>query len=93
MITTYSESLRIDATLDHEDADGQGAAVKMAVLRRGGGSARARQGTHLGERILTRMVEISCRMSTACCAAACLSASGILAVEDGVVDAAKWEMC
>lgn len=81
---THRHGLGVDAALNHGYADGQGAAVEVAVLRAAGGSAgRAARGSAGGkgrrEAARTRMVEISWRMSTACCAAARLSESAGMA--------------
>ena len=85
---TYGERLRVNPVLDHGDADRQGPAVEMAVLNvlpnrplslsliskpEAKKCAPQHTITRLGELGLTSIVDISCKMSTACCAACCFS--------------------
>jgi hypothetical protein len=79
---SYGESLGVDAVLNHGDADGEGAAVELAVLLQASVRRVSWRETERSQR--TRMVEISCKISTACWAAACFSwrssaAGGMLA--------------
>ena len=92
---TYCQRLGVHAVLNHGDANGEGAAVEVAVLwlfsgrvssliLLSGGSWRRR---------LTRMVAISCRMSTACWAAACFSARSLGGILGGRCLLRRVEMC
>lgn len=76
---TYRQCFRVHALLDQRDANGHRFAIEVAVLgaRRQWVMKIGGLWTSGGRQGRTRMVEISCRMSTACCAAARLSISGM----------------
>jgi len=88
---TYSKRLGVDAILNHGDTYRQGPAVQVAVLRLSSvkrsplfGKRRWASAAEAGR---TSIVEISCRTSTACWAAACLlvRSSAIFGVVNGDV--------